>query len=110
MITDGGKLSNTLNVQEELNLPMHSCVPGSELTKEPFRWDQRLFSLVLRLTGTPPNDQLYNTNGSTILPYDNSPIDAMCEVTGGEWKLFKSSLFATKWLIYFLFFIIISEI
>lgn len=64
---------------------MHSCVPGSELTKEPFRWDQRLFSLVLRLTGTPPLDQFNAANGTNgnFLPYDSSSIDAMCEVTGG---------------------------
>ena len=82
VITDGGKLSNTSNVQEELNLPMHSYVPGSELTKEPFRWDQRMFSLVLRLTGAPPPNEQF-TNGNSFLPYDNSQIDAMCEVTGG---------------------------
>lgn len=38
-------------VQEEFNLPMNSPIPGSEMTREPFRWDQRLFALVLRLTG-----------------------------------------------------------
>lgn len=59
---------------------MHSSVPGSELTKEPFRWDQRLFSLVLRLTGIPPAER----EPSSVVPPDNSPIDAMCEVTGGE--------------------------
>ncbi|PSN38922.1 Integrator complex subunit 6-A [Blattella germanica] len=53
VITDGGKLSNGAGVQEDFNLPMHSPIPGSELTREPFRWDQRLFSLVLRLSGTP---------------------------------------------------------
>lgn len=37
--------------QEEFNLPMNSPIPGSEMTREPFRWDQRLFALVLRLTG-----------------------------------------------------------
>ena len=50
VITDGGKLSNSTGIQDALTLPMHSSVPGSELTKEPFRWDQRLFALVLRLT------------------------------------------------------------
>ena len=30
---------------------MHSSVPGSELTREPFRWDQRLYALVLRMAG-----------------------------------------------------------
>lgn len=38
-------------VQEEFNLPMNSPIPGSEMTREPFRWDQRLFALVLRLAG-----------------------------------------------------------
>lgn len=30
---------------------MNSPIPGSELTREPFRWDQRMFALVLRLAG-----------------------------------------------------------
>ncbi|XP_063239498.1 integrator complex subunit 6 [Bacillus rossius redtenbacheri] len=79
VITDGGKLSNSSGVQEELNLPMHSPIPGSELTREPFRWDQRLFSLVLRLAGTPIMDRDIG-----LVPCDSSPIDAMCDVTGGR--------------------------
>jgi integrator complex subunit 6 len=58
---------------------MHNPIPGSELTREPFRWDQRLFALVLRMTGTPPVDR-----DSGMVPSDCSPIDAMCEVTGGS--------------------------
>jgi integrator complex subunit 6 len=58
---------------------MHSPIPGSELTKEPFRWDQRLFSLVLRLSGTPAVERDIGMVAS-----DASPIDAMCEVTGGK--------------------------
>jgi integrator complex subunit 6 len=86
VITDGAKMSNTSGVQEELNLPMHSSVPGSELTKEPFRWDQRLFSIVLRLTGTynSPNDNINSLNNNFLVPSDESPINAMCDVTGGE--------------------------
>lgn len=86
VITDGGKMCNTTSVHEELNLPMHSSVPGSELTKEPFRWDQRLFSLVLRLTGTynSPNDVTPSAMSNVIVPCDDSPINAMCEVTGGK--------------------------
>ncbi|KDR21465.1 hypothetical protein L798_03918, partial [Zootermopsis nevadensis] len=79
VITDGGKLSNSAGVQEDFNLPMHSPIPGSELTREPFRWDQRLFSLVLRLSGTPALDRDVG-----LVPSDGSPIDAMCEVTGGR--------------------------
>lgn len=79
VITDGGKLSSSSGVQEDFNLPMHSPIPGSELTREPFRWDQRLFSLVLRLSGTPALDRDIG-----LVPSDTSPIDAMCEVTGGR--------------------------
>lgn len=64
-------------------LPMHSRIPGSELTKEPFRWDQRLFSLVLRLSGTPAVER-----DTGLVASDSSPIDAMCEVTGGNKVIF----------------------
>lgn len=78
-LTDGRHLTTNCGV-EELNLPMNNVIPGSELTKEPFRWDQRVFGLVLRMPAvcTFP-----------MVPYfipsaDDSPIDSMCEVTGGR--------------------------
>ncbi|XP_056098325.1 integrator complex subunit 6 [Rhinichthys klamathensis goyatoka] len=79
-ITDGNKLTHSSGVAEELHLPLNSPLPGSELTKEPFRWDQRLFALVLRLPGmaVPDGEQL----GS--VPTDESAITQMCEVTGGR--------------------------
>lgn len=63
----------------QLHLPLNSPLPGSELTKEPFRWDQRLFALVLRLPG------LASTEPEQIgsVPTDESAITQMCEVTGG---------------------------
>lgn len=63
----------------QLHLPLNSPLPGSELTKEPFRWDQRLFALVLRLPG------LASTEPEQIgsVPADESAITQMCEVTGG---------------------------
>lgn len=79
LITDGGKLTTANGVQEEFNLPMTSPIPGSEMTREPFRWDQRLFALVLRLSGTPAAER-----DTGLVPSDSSPIDAMCEVTGGR--------------------------
>ena len=58
---------------------MNNQVPGSELTKEPFRWDQRLFGLVLRMPAVPPME--------APVPFvpaaEDSPIDVMCDVTGG---------------------------
>ncbi|KFP24812.1 Integrator complex subunit 6, partial [Colius striatus] len=79
-VTDGSKLATTSGIQEELHLPLNSPLPGSELTKEPFRWDQRLFALVLRLPGitAPESEQM------TGVPVDDSAITPMCEVTGGR--------------------------
>ncbi|XP_015608180.1 integrator complex subunit 6 [Cephus cinctus] len=79
VITDGGKYTTNSGVHQDFTLPMHSPIPGSELTKEPFRWDQRLFSLVLRLSGTPAIER-----DTGLVASDASPIDAMCEVTGGR--------------------------
>lgn len=66
----------------QLNIPMNtSCVPGHEMTKEPFRWDQRIFGLVMRLPGSVPIDLSSNM---FIPSADNHPVDMMCEVTGGK--------------------------
>ncbi|XP_060688356.1 integrator complex subunit 6 isoform X3 [Hemiscyllium ocellatum] len=71
-------MKTLINIQ--LHLPLNSPLPGSELTKEPFRWDQRLFALVLRLPGASSleAEQL----GS--VPSDESAVTQMCEVTGGR--------------------------
>jgi len=60
---------------------MHNNLAGSDLTKEPFRWDQRLFGLVLRMGGCRGGPQMKGLNpGLTTDP----AIAAMCEVTGGK--------------------------
>lgn len=89
VVTDGGKLTTSNTVQRELTLPMTagavggmSGVPGAEMTREPFRWDQRLYALVLRMGGHPPISGGQFESGHVAS--DHSPIDAMCEVTGGR--------------------------
>lgn len=84
-ITDGARYTTCTNVQRELFLPVTTNCPGSEFTNEPFRWDQRLFSIVLRLSGTYTADPPI-TNGTTnyVVPCDESSINDMCEVTGGK--------------------------
>lgn len=80
VITDGSKLTTPTSISPNLELPMQNhAIPGSELTREPFRWDQRLFSLVLRMSGTSPSDST-----QTTCQTDNSPISAMCSVTAGR--------------------------
>ena len=64
----------------QLHLPMHSLLPGSELTKEPFRWDQRLFALILRMAGARGITQSKQPPQS----YNDPAVAAMCEVTGGK--------------------------
>jgi len=87
IVTDGGRLTTPNSVQRGLELPMSGSaglglmVPGGELTREPFRWDQRLYALVLRMAGHPP---MSGVGESGHVASDNSPVDAMCEVTGGR--------------------------
>ena len=81
VITDGGKLTSSRSIKSEIELP-GSTLPGANLVNEPFRWDQRVFTLKLK----------YNATGETTTetpppPQDNQPIDtlgALCEITGGR--------------------------
>jgi hypothetical protein len=63
---------------------MTNAAPGSELTKEPFRWDQRVFGIVLRMPATPPGEFI----SGYIPSATDTPLDAMCEVTGGLYLVF----------------------
>lgn len=70
---------------------------GSELTKEPFRWDQRLFAIVLALPATASSAAsignpatstgigLADAPANQFIPAAiDQPITAMCDVTGGK--------------------------
>lgn len=72
--------SLTYSSVSQLHLPLTTPLPGSELTKEPFRWDQRLFALVLRI----PGNASVEPEPVGGVPPDDSPITPMCEVTGGR--------------------------
>jgi integrator complex subunit 6 len=60
---------------------MNSVVPGSELTKEPFRWDQRVFSIVLQFPASIPPD---SADFPQIPNADRAAIDSMCVATAGK--------------------------
>ena len=76
-LTDGCHFSTMTGIQKDIHLPMDAAmVPGSELTKEPFRWDQRLFSIVLKIPAIPPEE-------NTPIP-NITPLDSMSSVTGGQ--------------------------
>lgn len=79
LVTDGGRYSHRNGIDNQLSLPLNANLPGSKLTKEPFRWDQRLFSLILRMPGHKGDER-----GEGKVPHDDSPLERMCEVTGGR--------------------------
>uniref|UniRef100_A0A6B2KX57 VWFA domain-containing protein n=1 Tax=Arcella intermedia TaxID=1963864 RepID=A0A6B2KX57_9EUKA len=84
MLTDGSSLTNINGVKSEFTLPMQNLLPGSPLTIEPFRWDQRLFSIQMQMQAMhlKPGDP----SASVSEPGDlRSPsLAPMCEVTGGS--------------------------
>ena len=59
-------------------------VPLSDLYLEPFRWDQRLYSLVLRMAATDDRSRELTNGNQFVEKASDSPINAMCEVTGGK--------------------------
>jgi integrator complex subunit 6 len=67
-------------ISKKLNLPLTNCPLGSELTIEPFRWDQRFFLISLNMYSVP----YLEPSQTTFIPYALSPINSMCEVTGGR--------------------------
>ncbi|CDW58583.1 integrator complex subunit 6 [Trichuris trichiura] len=80
VFTDGNAITSSNGITDELDVPRSSAM-GSELISEPFRWDQRIFAIVLRMSADlAPNQQ--ETPG--IIEPDGSPIDAMCDATGGR--------------------------
>lgn len=79
LVTDGGRYSHRNGIDVQLSLPLNINIPGAKLTKEPFRWDQRLFSLILRMSGHKGDER-----GEGKVPHDDSPLERMCEVTGGR--------------------------
>lgn len=79
LVTDGGRYSHRNGIDNQLSLPLNINIPGAKLTKEPFRWDQRLFSLILRMPGHKADER-----NEGKVPHDDSPLERMCEVTGGR--------------------------
>ncbi|XP_075243617.1 integrator complex subunit 6-B-like isoform X2 [Convolutriloba macropyga] len=80
-LTDGHAFSSNKGPDIELTLPL-SSVRGSELTSEPYRWDQRVFSLVLQIPATGEAPENLSQPGVPVS--DNRALNDLCEVTGGR--------------------------
>lgn len=81
VLSDGGMLTNKSLTRTDLELP-GSSLPGSALITEPFRWDQRVYSLCLRLDGHGSGDQVDRSDEHVV--HGSDPLAALCEVTGGK--------------------------
>jgi hypothetical protein len=81
VLSDGGMLTNKSLTRSDLELP-GSSLPGSALITEPFRWDQRVYSLCLRLDGHGSGDQVDRSDERVV--HGSDPLAALCEVTGGK--------------------------
>ena len=70
---------STFSLLFQLQMPMDNLSEGSELTSEPFRWDQRLFTVLLRLPGVGGGGNSNDNNQQM----SESSVSSMCEATGG---------------------------
>ncbi|PRP81377.1 hypothetical protein PROFUN_11064 [Planoprotostelium fungivorum] len=93
VLTDGGSLTSHTGVTDQLTIPT-TPYPGSELTYEPFRWDQRLFTVILQMNGVSKAIPMQTGGPQAIAPGSNAPIistntlySAMSEVTGGNCQI-----------------------
>jgi hypothetical protein len=57
---------------------------GSDLIKEPFRWDQRVFATVLKLPAAGTAGSLTAASEEKSLGPADSSLSVMCEITGGR--------------------------
>ena len=56
---------------------------GSELTNQPYRWDQRLFTILLRLPGIGEERNLTDLPGDSSYLLGEEALSAVSELTGG---------------------------
>merc|ERR1711988_377780 len=81
LLTDGTNLTSTTGIADSLSLPMMPSA-GSELTLEPFRWDQRLHTIAMHFPGS--SSLLHNEEACASVKETERRFSPMCEVTAGQ--------------------------
>uniref|UniRef100_A0A1I7TVG3 VWFA domain-containing protein n=2 Tax=Caenorhabditis tropicalis TaxID=1561998 RepID=A0A1I7TVG3_9PELO len=78
LLTDGNGISS---IPPDFRLFFDPPFLGSEMTREAYRWDQKLFAVVFRLPSTPyrPTNSQLNT-----IDIDSTVIEKLCSRTGGR--------------------------
>eukprot|EP00741_Cyanophora_paradoxa_P018023 tig00021036_g17404.t1 len=95
VLTDGSEFTSRRGIEEELVLPTpHSL--GTELTVEPFRWDQRVFAAALRFPAfNNANPLAERERSADAVPM---PLYAMCQETGGRFIVAPSMKHLLQWI------------
>jgi hypothetical protein len=75
VITDGHCFTSEESVQDEIDLALDDS-EKNQLTKDSFRWDQRLFSIILKMSGV-------GKGSSRLLPGERA-LTNLCDSTGGR--------------------------
>lgn len=108
LLTDGTELTSVDGVSNNLQ-PTGPTAVGSELTLQPFRWDQRVFATVLRIPSVSPAvlersgpiPQNAPISGAPSAVVMDTNISQFCEHTGGKcfvatsWKVLMQHTEAT---------------
>lgn len=91
LLTDGTELTSMSGVLRNVSISSSPDLVGAELVVQPFRWDQRVFAIVLRIPAVSLVP--FEKDNSTLphaLAMDNV-ISKLCESTGGK------CFIATSW-------------
>lgn len=80
MFTDGCAGMDLEGMIPEITYPTHNLPPGAELTKEMYRWDQRLFTLNIKIPGFASSV----SENLTVMQPEDHPLGTLCEQTGGK--------------------------
>ncbi|ETW01678.1 hypothetical protein H310_06299 [Aphanomyces invadans] len=82
LVTDAGSITTMDGVQADLVVPP-TALSALDLTRQPFRWDQRLFTIAVQLSA-----DITSTKANTAV---NPPFfSSLCEETGGMLHLFNN--------------------
>ncbi|GMT34503.1 hypothetical protein PFISCL1PPCAC_25800 [Pristionchus fissidentatus] len=73
---------NEISNDFELRTDPKAAAPGTEYTEEAFRWDQRMFSIVLRMSARSPTESRHASSAPPLL--EPGVIQRVCASTGGR--------------------------
>ncbi|KAJ6236739.1 integrator complex subunit 6 [Anaeramoeba flamelloides] len=81
--TDGGMISDFNKTKEHVKIPS-SKEAGFELSLEPFRWDQRVYTISLEISGLNSPNSKIDIENKNKLNIKQNPVFVMSDITAGK--------------------------